>query len=58
MRKTVAFGFVGTVLDYVGRGSSAGRNGGQPYACVSRKHWLFIALSCFTTPVRAACLRP
>ncbi len=27
MRKTVAFGFVGTVLDYAGRGVSAGQNG-------------------------------
>ena len=27
MRKTVAFGFVGTVLDYAGRGSQRCRNG-------------------------------
>ncbi len=27
MRKTVAFGFVGTVLDYAGAAVSAGQNG-------------------------------
>ncbi|STP17165.1 transcriptional regulator [Escherichia coli] len=27
MRKTVAFGFVGTVLDYAGRGSQRWSNG-------------------------------
>lgn len=37
MRKTVAFSFVGTVLDYVGRGSQRWEKWRQPYACASRK---------------------
>ncbi len=40
MRKTVAFGFVGTVLDYAGPAVSAGRNGVRHsvYASKNRSH--------------------
>ena len=36
MRKTVAFGFVGTVLDYAGRGSQPGRNGVRRFVYASK----------------------
>ncbi len=36
MRKTVAFGFVGTVLDYAGAAVSAGQNGVRRFVYASK----------------------
>lgn len=54
MRKTVAFGFVGTVLDYAGRGSQRWSKW-RPTLCLCQQESLVIdRLNCCTTPLALA----
>lgn len=57
MRKTVAFGFVGTVLDYAGAVVSAGQNGVRRSVYASKNRWSSIDWNYCTTPARARYLK-
>lgn len=57
MRKTVAFGFVGTVLDYAGAAVSAGRNGFRHSVYASKNRWSSIDWNYCMTPARARYLK-
>lgn len=58
MRKTVAFGFVGTVLDYVGRGSQRWEKW-RPTLCLCQQETLVVhRLEYCTMPALGGCLKP
>ena len=57
MRKTVAFGFVGTVLDYAGRGSQRWSNGVRHSVYASKNRWSSIDWNYCMTPARARYLK-